>query len=574
MVDSIFLFLANHSLWVTVFICAVQVWFVWQTYKKLQDVKLIFPANVVYIRQGDDLPTILAQDKQGKKVTSLLLKGLIDELNDYIRKNEGTTDFSIIQHKTERIAKSKFEDATATLSFPTYIGLMGTFLGVFVGLYCFNVSDGGDLVNDDKIAKLIHGVLISMSTSLIGLLLMTLSNWYAVCVRKNLNIEKNVFYRFIQNELMPELGTSMVSALSKLRSTITKFEPAFDGVLDRFQTTFDKCTTSFGDAFNANVDIVAKAVFAMGKNIEQINQNVIYQQKLLTVLQSAKMNVTLDKFILASERFDSLAESMSLFNQVKDEIVISIQQLIDTQHRYNASLEIPQSVAERLNEILNRVTTFEESVNQLGEHLGQEQIVGNSVINSINKHMDLIDQKHAIAVNYADIAEEKLKELYTKQTDSISKLNDQYSISISNHADEFERMLKQVQERLDEKWKLFTRSLDDSFNMSEVNTDFDYLKQLDVIEKHLSELKEVVEKKDVSFTGEQRRGLTNDFRRKNAESNMEGTSIDKFQYMERLDSLEKMIAGQKDEINNLNTELEKANESIVHKMKKLFKKKR
>lgn len=55
---------------------------------------------------------------------------------------------------------------------------------------------------------------------------------------------------------------------------------------------------------------------------------------------------------------------------------------------------------------------------------------------------------------------------------------------------------------------------------------------------------------------------------------MEGTSIDKFQYMERLDSLEKMIAGQKDEINNLNTELEKANESIVHKMKKLFKKKR
>lgn len=264
MVDSIFLFLANHSLWVTVFICAVQVWFVWQTYKKLQDVKLIFPANVVYIRQGDDLPTILAQDKQGKKVTSLLLKGLIDELNDYIRKNEGTTDFSIIQHKTERIAKSKFEDATATLSFPTYIGLMGTFLGVFVGLYCFNVSDGGDLVNDDKIAKLIHGVLISMSTSLIGLLLMTLSNWYAVCVRKNLNIEKNVFYRFIQNELMPELGTSMVSALSKLRSTITKFEPAFDGVLDRFQTTFDKCTTSFGDAFNANVDIVAKAVFCYG----------------------------------------------------------------------------------------------------------------------------------------------------------------------------------------------------------------------------------------------------------------------------------------------------------------------
>lgn len=490
--DNIVLFLAEHPGWVALFICIIQLILFSATRKKLKEINSIFSKDITYINQEIDSIGISTKENNGK-VVSPLLKTLIDELNDYIKKNQGTTDFSIIQHKTERIIKSKLEDATARLSFPTYIGLMGTFFGVFIGLYCFNISDGGTLVTDEKIGKLIHGVLISMLTSLTGLIFMTWLNNIAANVKRELDIEKNRFYEFIQNELMPELGTSMVSALSKLRSTINKFEPAFNKVIDRFQQTFDECTSSFGEAFRENVQVVANAVSSMGDNIVLINTNVANQQKLLDALKSSSMNRTLDKFISTTDRFDSLADSMSLLNQIKEETVLATHELIKVQKDYNASLSIPLNVAEKLHSILDRVTEFENSINLLGERLGKEQMIGNSVINQINSQLDAIKQKNDIAINYTSTANEELESLYKKQVQVIKNLSNDYSRAISDHAEEFEEMLKQINKLLNEKWGLFVNALDDSFNLSEVSTDFVYLKKLDVIATQLASIQQPIE---------------------------------------------------------------------------------
>lgn len=463
--------------------------------------KNLFPKGDAYTVKDTNSFEIGLEGKELDAKKNPLFKVMIDELNDYIRKNKGTTDFSIIQHKTERIIKSTFEDATAMLSFPTYIGLMGTFLGVFIGLYCFNISDGNVLVNDDKIAKLIHGVLISMSTSCVGLFLMTLLNWITANAKKELDAEKNRFYEFIQNELMPELGTSMVSALSKLRSTINRFEPAFNKVIDRFQETFDECTSSFGNAFRENVQVVANAVSAMGGNIALINTNITNQQKLLEALKSSAMNRTLDKFISTTDRFESLADSMFVLNQVKEETVLATNQLIEVQKKYNESLSIPQAVTEKLNSILDRVTTFEGSINQLGERLEKEQIIGNSTINLINKQLDAIEQKNSIALNYSSVADDELQELYKEQIRVITKLNDNYSNGISSHADDFEDMLNQIQRKLEKKWNLFVNTLDNSFNISDINTDFNYLKKLDTIAEQLTSIQQSVKDFHISLPG-------------------------------------------------------------------------
>lgn len=490
--DNIVLFLAEHPGWVALFILGIQLIPFIDALKKFYEVSFIFSKDIKYRKKETDLAGISTIRKNGK-VTSPLLKTLINELNDYIRKNEGTTDFSIIQHKTERLIKNKLENATARLSFPIYLGLMGTFLGILIGLSCFNIPDGNTLVTDAKIEKLIHGVLISMSTSLTGLLLTTVLNGVAAYVKNNLDIEKNRFYEFIQNELMPELGTSMVSALSKLRSTINKFEPAFNKVIDRFQQTFDECTSSFGEAFRENVQVVANAVSSMGDNIVLINTNVANQQKLLDALKSSSMNRTLDKFISTTDRFDSLADSMSLLNQIKEETVLATHELIKVQKDYNASLSIPLNVAEKLHSILDRVTEFENSINLLGERLGKEQMIGNSVINQINSQLDAIKQKNDIAINYTSTANEELESLYKKQVQVIKNLSNDYSRAISDHAEEFEEMLKQINKLLNEKWGLFVNALDDSFNLSEVSTDFVYLKKLDVIATQLASIQQPIE---------------------------------------------------------------------------------
>ena len=142
------------------------------------------------------------------------LFNLIKDLNEYIGKTRGTTDFAIIQNKTERELNTLIVEATSKVTFPTYFGLMGTFAGVFLGLYLFNkgiAQDGTNL----PIYQLISGVLVSMSTSFIGLLLTTINNGFSSYVNKQIDDRKNLFYDFLQNELMPTLDTSMVVALNK-----------------------------------------------------------------------------------------------------------------------------------------------------------------------------------------------------------------------------------------------------------------------------------------------------------------------------------------------------------------------
>ena len=147
------------------------------------------------------------------------LKTLIIELNKYISRNRGTTDFSVIQNKTERYANSIFEDATSNIAFPTYMGLQGTFIGVFLGLLGFVLPNLIGISSDEEsdVSRLVIGVVVSMITSFFGLWYTTKSNKRATINKKIMDERKNQFYDFIQNELMPALGTSVVAALTQLK---------------------------------------------------------------------------------------------------------------------------------------------------------------------------------------------------------------------------------------------------------------------------------------------------------------------------------------------------------------------
>ena len=155
------------------------------------------------------------------------LYGLIKDINEYLESCKGTATFNIIQNKTERRIAKMYDLAASRSSFPTYYGLMGTFAGVFIGLLTFlfynYISDEG--ITDDSINSLISGVLVSMSTSFIGLLMSTHSNDQIGKARDKINEDKNEFYEYIQNKLMPSVDISLTEALGKLHETVSDFEP-------------------------------------------------------------------------------------------------------------------------------------------------------------------------------------------------------------------------------------------------------------------------------------------------------------------------------------------------------------
>ncbi len=453
----------------------------------------------------------LSEEQDGKKLISCAsedsslfestsLQRLIDELNKYIRQNIGTTDFAVIQNKTERFTETIYENSTSNLSMPTYIGLMGTFTGVFLGLVIFSFNLLG-LDDDGKINGLIHGVIVSMLTSLFGLFLTTRSNHEAAEAKKTMDERKNVFYDFIQNELMPSLGTSVVESLAKLKDTINNFVPAFDTVIERFHDTFDECTKAFGNEFRSNVTVVTDAVKAMGDNIGELNEVSTNLRSLLVELRTGKMSETLDRFIDSVHSLDSLEENIVYLEQQKEFLNSSTKELMDAQEAYLLSLELPQEIANKLKAILDRFVKFEDNINKLGEDLSQNQLIGNREVNLIQQQINALERNTKLISNFQELTTEELENVCNAQIDDVNALTKRYSAAISNHSDEFKEFMDSVANEIQEKKKVFIETLEKAFSVADIKSEFKQLnkipgllEKLDSIDKALKAESDLVEK--------------------------------------------------------------------------------
>jgi len=419
------------------------------------------------------------------------LNVLIDEINHYVAKTKGTTDFSVIQNKVERKLNMRYDQSVAKLAFPTYLGLMGTFLGVFLGILMFILGfNGAGDVSDESIKNLLTGVLVSMSTSLFGLLFTTINNAKAGEARKNIEEDKNEFYDFVQTELMPSLDVSMVLAITKLHETVDRFEPAFDRVINRFQDTFDRCTKAFGDSFEQNVTAVANAVDTMGKNMDKINENISLQKQLLSTLRSDEIVKGLDKYIEAANHFVSITKSLNKFEEARRMLLAATQEAINIQNAYSESLKVPREVAVRINQILDRIKNFEESVQRLGPQLDRREILGNDVVNAIHDQIKGISKKGKIADKYLEMADGKLEDLFTAQTAVIESMNKRYKEALEGHIDGFEAMIKRQTEELETRHKEFMKAMEEKLNIGEIQKDFASLRKLNDIATELSKLTE------------------------------------------------------------------------------------
>ena len=314
---------------------------------------------------------------------------------------------------------------------------MGTFFGVWIGLQSFKIGVEQAGVSDEIVSALIGGIIVSMVTSLVGLVLMMWGNAKAGDVLKIVENDKNKFFDFIQVRLMPVLGTSMVSALNKLHRTINTFEPAFKGVIGEFKDAFSECTETLRGTFGEKVQLLTSAVETMGKNMSLINENVKLQEQLLRTMQQRETLKTLESFVVAADKFDAVTTSIAKLSEVKEDIEDSSVKLVEAQTKFIAQMGVPERVFEKINAILNRIVTFEESLNALGESISKTQLLGNSQMNLIMEQITAIQKKTDLAVSYQELADDELKAVYETQKNAIKQLNEKYCAAIDTHGDDF-----------------------------------------------------------------------------------------------------------------------------------------
>ncbi len=441
-------------------------------------------ASTVVNAESDPYPQI---EKVGEKGSDL--NNLIGEINIYLYKTKGTSDYEFVRNKVERKLNMRYDQSVVHLAFPTYLGLMGTFAGVFLGILTFLLGfDDSGSVSDTSIRNLLVGVLVSMSTSLVGLLLTTINNGLAGEARKKIEDDKNEFYDFIQTDVTKTASASLVSAISKLHDTVDMFEPAFSTVIDGFKEAFADCTRAFGNDFKRNVDAVTSAVEVMGGNMDKINENIELQKKLIESLKSRELIRGLDKYIDAANHFVSITMSLDKFEEARRMMLAAAQEAIALQNKYNEDLKVPREIAIRVNQILDRIKDFEQNVNQTGQALTRREILGNDVVEAIRDQIKGISKKGKIADMYLDMADGKLTDLYTEQVKVITEMNRRYKEAIEGHIKGFETMLDAQTLELEKRHEEFIQAIETKFNVEDVRQEFTNLRKLNDIETKLSQI--------------------------------------------------------------------------------------
>ena len=487
--------------WVTVAAFAViQLLFFVHTNLKLNELGRFFPSKKWETKENEDNLTLIAEPEGSQNAQEM-----VNEINDYITKTNGAVEYAVIKDKTERKIDSLFDFATSKVSFPTYLGLMGTFFGVYIGLKCFNAGlgqgDGG--ITDQMVKELIGGIIVSMVTSLVGLLLMTLSNIHASRVQKKVDAQKDEFFEFIQMEVIPTLGTNISSSLNRLRSTIGKFEPSFRAVIEEFKDAFRDCTDMFKGTFAENAEVLTKAVAEMGSNMTLINENIQKQDQLLTTLRQRDMVVTLDKFVTAANSFDFVTTSIQKLEEAKERIIASTNTLTEKQESYNQSLEIPTRLLQQINAILDRVTTFEKSIDALGVNIAQTQLLGNTQINAIEEQLNALKAKHRLVSGYQETQVEELDKIYQDQSKAVKDLSDAFKRVVAQNKDDIEEAMRQFKSAYDtivrdcktgveQKLEEFITALNKTLDVEDANRKLSNLDRLQALETGLGDIKAAI----------------------------------------------------------------------------------
>jgi hypothetical protein len=222
------------------------------------EIKDIKPGEIVYnlekylkpeeeeeFRSGGDKFEIMLIDTT--KPRGKILNSILDSLNTYLIRNKGAvSDFNLMKDIVERNCEAVDEDINTSLPVPLYMGLMGTMIGIVVGLYFVTADSLSSDSTLNSIGGLIGGVRIAMISSLAGLLCTTTGQGFLYKRAKTqVESKKHAFYTFLQTELLPVLNKNVNSTIYELQRNLTAFNETFTRNADRFEVFLESIHASF-----------------------------------------------------------------------------------------------------------------------------------------------------------------------------------------------------------------------------------------------------------------------------------------------------------------------------------------
>ena len=402
--------------------------------KLIKEVENLFPlSNTLFVLQNSLKDNALIDDihETGGNVESIKVfkivsadldknssefRKILDSINNYLQKNKGAvSDFMLIKDIVERNCDSKEEEITIQTPIPLYIGLMGTMLGIIIGIGRIAIMGGGFSAFIDNpqqaIGELMGGVAIAMLASLTGILLTTISSWKSKTSKNKLEADKNGFYSWIQAELLPVLSGNMANTLQLLQQNLTSFNLSFSFNIGRMENALKEMSGSFADQLKilellknlyikrmttANVSILQQ----FEKSTANFQQLATYLSQTSDYLQAVRqLNNKVGEYMEQTSALTNLStyfqEENNYFQMRRSEINKAVVQVDDTLKKSFLALQ----------------DNAEEGINNLAHFLVEQQSKFSDNLKYVEeKHQQWLAEQREIMFQHIDGQDKLFKE--------------------------------------------------------------------------------------------------------------------------------------------------------------------
>ncbi|WP_020532253.1 MotA/TolQ/ExbB proton channel family protein [Flexithrix dorotheae] len=233
---------------------------------------------------------------------------IIDSTNDYILRNKGAAGYAGLENIAERKTKSIEDGIEQIIALPLYLGLLGTFTGVIIGLIKIAISN----VSDAAIQSFIGGVLIGMVASAFGLFLTVLSNQAYKTAKKQKDRDLYDYLNFVRLNLVPQSYKSMPTDMKALKYNLAAFT-------NEFTNYQQSLTSALGDTLSRFEDLqtVFEYIKGLEPGLKSVGQFIRNNNDLVEKQADSIDAVTRKTLSLTHEIGDNLEKMDSRINKLE-----------------------------------------------------------------------------------------------------------------------------------------------------------------------------------------------------------------------------------------------------------------
>lgn len=354
-----------------------------------------------------------AKDKEEVSLISLpgenpLQKEINRVLNNYLIRNKGAaSDYGLIKDVVERNCNSLEEEIETQTPWPLYFGLMGTMLGIIVGIGDIAINVGFDQFvekPEEHIGGLMGDVAMAMIVSCCGIIFTTTLSFFAKKAKSILETRKNAFYSWFQSELMPIISKENASTgLKRLEENLSKFNESFEDNVKELNATFSVVKETSGNQAllmktlnkmdlkkmaEANIEILSRFNQTVGQ-LEKFNSYINYSQTVLddiaqrnTAISEATISVdsNLDKAL--NELKNGVEQQMSVLRDSLRKSEEEMEKLVACESRLFANQD------SKINAFFDSIQSFKpliEGINSWKKDLKSQTMEISRLVDAISQ---------------------------------------------------------------------------------------------------------------------------------------------------------------------------------------------